>query len=134
MLQFIALDYIISAVMADKEVEDHNAFSRWDCMGAVAMLAIFPGVMGFIFNDHDTKAVIIWGAVAAAAAGGVFLLSLIIKEKHLDKIVNVAAIAFTVFYAYWGYNEFVKDIQKFTADPSLSDKKKDDKAAESSAN
>lgn len=134
MLQFIAADYIIVAVMADKEVEDHNAFSRWDCIGAVAMLAIFPGVMGFIFNDHDTKAVIIWGAVAAAAAGGVFLLSLIIKEKYLDKIINIGAIAITLFYAYWGYNEFVKDIQKFTADPTLSDKQKADKPEGSSEN
>ena len=34
--------------MADKEVEDHNAFSRWDSVGAIAMLASFPAVVTFV--------------------------------------------------------------------------------------
>ncbi len=89
------------------------------------MLCIFPAVISFVFNDHDTKGVIIWGAVAAAAMGGVFLLSLIIKDKYLSKIVNITGIAVTVFYAYWGYNAFMEDIKKFTEDPAVQKKKQD---------
>lgn len=125
MLQIQASAYIILAVMADKEVEDHNAFSRWDCMGAVAMLAIFPAVVSFVFNDHDTKGVIIWGAVAAAAMGGIFLLSLIIKDKYLSKIVNIAGAVITLFYTYWGFNAFMEDIKKFTDDPAAQKEKQD---------
>lgn len=111
--------------MADKEVEDHNAFSRWDSVGAIAMLASFPAVVTFVFNDHDIKGALVWAVVAAAAAGVVFLLSLIIKERFLNKIVNFIGWGVTLFFVYWGANELLKDIAELGEDPAITEKKQD---------
>ena len=113
--------------MADKAVEEHNAFSRWDSVGAAAMLGSFPAVICILFNDFDIKGALMWGAVAVAAAGGVFLLSLVLNERFLSKIVNLAGCVLAVFYFIWAVNVLCDDIAKLQADPALE--KKEQKSA-----
>lgn len=107
--------------MADKEVEDHNAFNRWDSMGAAAMLGGFPAVICILFNDFDIKGAILWAVVAGAAAGGVFLLSLIINEKFLGKVVNLAGWVITLIYVVWTYDVIKNDIEQTASDPALEE-------------
>ena len=108
--------------MADKAVEEHNAFSRWDSVGAAAMLGSFPAVICILFNDFDIKGAILWVGVAVAAAGGVFLLSLILNERFLSRIVNLAGWGLTIFYLIWAIQVLVADIEKLQADPALDQK------------
>lgn len=108
--------------MADKEVEDHNAFDRWDCVGAAALMAIFPAVVCIFYNDFDIHGAILWCVVAAAAAGGVFLLSLIINNKFLGKLVNLIGWIMTVVYGFWAYELVMNDFAELTSDPAAEKK------------
>lgn len=115
-------------VMADKAVEEHNAFSRWDSVGAAAMLGVFPAVISIFFNDFDIKGALLWVGVAVAASGGVFLLSLVLNERFLSKIVNLAGYVLCVVYLVWAITVLADDIAKLKADPALE--KKEQKPAD----
>lgn len=104
--------------MADKEVEDHNAFNRWDSMGAALMLSVFPAVVCVLYNNQDIKGAILWLLVGLASAGGIFLLSLILSTKFLGKLVNIAGWVLTIIYGCWAYEIIVEDFEKLTSDPA----------------
>ncbi|MBR1997525.1 MAG: hypothetical protein IJ993_03850 [Akkermansia sp.] len=105
--------------MADKTVEEHNTFSRWDCVGATLMMGAFPMVVCILYNDKDIKGAIMWGSFAALAAGGVFLLSLILSERFLSRLVNLAGVIVTVYYGVWAWEVINDDIEKMATDPAL---------------
>ncbi|MBE6419113.1 MAG: hypothetical protein E7031_03200 [Akkermansiaceae bacterium] len=113
--------------MADKAVEEHNSFSRWDSVGAAALLGGFPAVISILFNDFDIKGALLWAAVAVGAAGGVFLLSLVFNERFLSRIVNLAGIVLTVVYIVWACNVLQADMAKLGEDPALQKAKEEQK-------
>lgn len=117
--------------MADKQVDDHNAFNRWDCVGASAMLAIFPAVLCIVFNDKDIRGALMWGGIAAAVAGAVYLLSFVIKERILGKLVNLTGWAVTICYLVVSTMMLIEKIENTAEDPALEKKAAEQKKTES---
>lgn len=105
--------------MADKQVEDHNVFNRWDSVGASFMIALFPAFISIVFHEHDIKGAIMWAMIAAAVAGGVFLLSLIISERFLGKLVNLAGWGLTIFYGFLSFMMLSDAIEKKATQPII---------------
>ena len=105
--------------MADKQVEDHNAFNRWDSVGASFMMALFPAFISIVFHDHDIKGAFVWGVIATAVAGGVFLLSLIISERFLGKIVNLAGWGLTIFYGIISVMMLIEAVEQKATQPII---------------
>ena len=68
-----------------------------------------------------------WAAVAVGAAGGVFLLSLVLNERFLSRIVNLAGIVLTVVYIVWACNVLQADMAKLGEDPALQKAKEEQK-------
>lgn len=116
--------------MADKQVDDHNAFNRWDCVGAAAMLASFPAVLCIVFNDKDIRGAIMWIGVAAAVAGAVYLLSFIIKERIFGKLVNLTGWAVTLCYLVVSTMMLIEKIENTAEDPALEKKEAEQKKTE----
>lgn len=108
--------------MADKQVEDHNAFNRWDSVGAAFMLATFPAVICFVFNDKDIYGAAMWVGVACCVAAGVYLLSYVIKERILGKMVNLVGWALTITYLIISYTKIMDRIEHTAMDPALEKK------------
>lgn len=107
--------------MADKQVEDHNAFNRWDCLGAALMLCSFPAVLCVVF-DKNIYAAGMWGAVACCVAAGVYLLSFVIKERILGKIVNLVGWGLTITYFFIAYMKIMERVEQTAADPVVEKK------------
>lgn len=108
--------------MADKEVEDHNAFNRWDCVGAAALLAFFPALVCIFYKDFDTNGAIFWGGVSVAVAGVVFILSLILNDKFLGRLINLVGWIITIAYGCWAYDLVMSDFERLTSDPAQEKK------------
>lgn len=105
--------------MADKQVEDHNAFNRWDSVGASFMIALFPAFISIVFDEHDIKGAVMWAMLAAAVAGGVFLLSLIISERFLGRFVNLVGWGMTIFYGVVSVMMLMDAVEKKATQPII---------------
>ncbi|MBQ4594261.1 MAG: hypothetical protein IJA81_06490 [Akkermansia sp.] len=119
--------------MADKTVEEHNTFSRWDCVGATLMMGAFPVVVCILYEDKNIKGAIMWGGFAALAAGGVFLLSLILNERFLNRLVNWIGYAVVIYFGFWAWDVINADIEKMATDPALEEKKTQEKEPQQNA-
>lgn len=104
--------------MEEKQVENHNEFDRWDCMGAVCLLGVFPAVITFFFGGGNINETLFWGAVAVAAAAVTFALSYVINAKLFSFIVNTVGWLLAIFYIFWAIDVLKVDIEKKSAPPA----------------
>ncbi len=89
---------ILGAGMSE-EPEDHNEFGKWDSVGAAAMVGIGPAVLYYVASDHDIYGTLSWASIAGIAAGVVYLLSFIVPQKKLSRMVNLCAWITTIIYS-----------------------------------
>lgn len=91
-------------------------------MGATLMMGAFPVVVCILYEDKNIKGAIMWGGFAALAAGGVFLLSLILSERFLSRLVNWIGYAVVIYCGFWAWDVINADIEKMATDPALEKK------------
>lgn len=102
-------------------------------MGATLMMGAFPVVVCILYEDKNIKGAIMWGGFAALAAGGVFLLSLILSERFLSRLLNLAGYAAMIYYGFWAWEVINADIEKMATDPALEEKKAQEKEPQQGA-
>jgi threonine/homoserine/homoserine lactone efflux protein len=86
-----------------EEPEDFNTFDKWDAMGAIALLGSAPAVMHFALSQEDIAGAIPWLVGMVIAVAAVYLLSFVMPEKVLGRMVNAICVVGTLVLLYVGY-------------------------------
>ena len=109
-----------------EEPEDFNTFDKWDAMGAIAMLGTAPAVMHFALCQEDIAGMIPWLVGMVIAVVAVYLLSFVMPEKVLGRLVNAVCVAGTLIFLYVGYEmlsaAIERDFHIETEQPAVEEK------------
>lgn len=110
---------IIALDMEEPPVKNQNVFGRWDSVFASMMIAIFPAVVAYVFEDKNISKIVLWGGVSVAVGGAVFLLSFVFSKKLLSFLVNLMGYIFLGIYIWWASQLIGARLDEAAADPAL---------------
>ena len=110
---------IIALDMEEPPVKNQNVFGRWDSVFASMMIAIFPAVVAYVFEDKNISKMVLWGGVSVAVGGAVFLLSFVFSKKLLSFLVNLMGYIFLGIYIWWASQLIGARLDEAAADPAL---------------
>ncbi len=105
--------------MEEPPVKNQNVFGRWDSVFASMMIAIFPAVVAYVFEDKNISKIVLWGGVSVAVGGAVFLLSFVFSKKLLSFLVNLMGYIFLGIYIWWASQLIGARLDEAAADPAL---------------
>ena len=105
--------------MEEPLAKNQNVFGRWDSVCASMMIAIFPALVAFVFEDKNISKMLLWGGISVGVGGVVFLLSFVFSKKFLSFLVNCLGYVFVVVYFCWAWDLIAERIENTAVDPAL---------------